>query len=211
MLINRLELKDIREYEISNKCSLLDMLSELSVLTIIEFIKLGNIGVDTDEQAGDILDEYFQTHSLIDAYDEIRDYLVGKYYVQKENSESTETENYKSLTDLYTKIGIELRTHAKLGYSEFWNMSVDDMYIEFNVLNEKYLSDKQDKLNDMHLQALWNAAAMIGKLDSKPPQLLNKEEYRDDEESDMDADTLRNLINMKKFIARANREEEQNG
>ena len=49
MLINRLELKDIREYEINNKCSLLDMLSELSVVTLIEFIKLGNIGIDTDE------------------------------------------------------------------------------------------------------------------------------------------------------------------
>jgi hypothetical protein len=211
MLISRFKLKDIKDYEAINRCSLLDMLSDFSIVTILEFVKLGNPSVNSDEEAGDILDEYLRTHSLLDAYEEIRKYLTGAEYVQSENSESTETKNYKSLTDLYSKIGVDLRTYDDLSYTEFWNMNVDDLYLEFNLMNDKHSKTKQEKINDMHLQALWNAAAMVGKLDSKPPQLINNTEYEDAEASELDDNALKSMMNIKAFEALYNKGVKQNG
>lgn len=211
MLISRFKLKDIKDYEAINRCSLLDMLSDFSMVTILEFVKLGNPSVNSDEEAGYILDGYLRTHSLLDAYEEIRKYLTGAEYVQSENSESTETKNYKSLTDLYSKIGVDLRTYDDLSYTEFWNMNVDDLYLEFNVMNDKHSKTKQEKINDMHLQALWNAAAMVGKLDSKPPQLINNAEYEDAEASELDDNALKSMMNIKAFEALYNKGVKQNG
>lgn len=212
MLINRFYIKDIKEYELDNRCSILDMFVDISIYNILEIIRLGNKGC-SEEEAGAILDKYLETHTLADAYTEIRDSLMGRRYIKEEYSTEVEASNFKSLTDLYQKLGVDLRTYADLGYSEFWGMSVDDMFLEFNIMNDKVTADKQDKINDMYLQAQWIGQAVWGKLSAEAPKLNNQrfEEETEGEFAGMDPDTIKSLLNLKAFQKIHNQEVKDNG
>lgn len=212
MLIMRFNLKDIKDYEVMNRCSILEMLSDISVYNLIEIVRLGNANCDAME-AGAILDKYLETHTLADAYTEIRDSLMGRRYIKEEYSTEVEASNFKSLTDLYQKLGVDLRTYADLGYSEFWGMSVDDMFLEFNIMNDKVTADKQDKINDLHLQALMIGQAVWGKLSAEAPKLNNQrfEEETEGEFAGMDPDTIKSLLNLKAFQKIHNQEVKDNG
>lgn len=199
MLVSTFNLKDIKNYEISNRCSLLEMFNELNLNYLLEIIKLGNQNI-SDEEAGELLDNFLSENSLVDAYNEIRDILVGKKYIHNDKSESAETKNYKSLTELYQSMGIDLRAYGNLGYSEFWDMSVDDLFLEFNIANNKIAKEKQSEIDNNHMLAMMISQGIWGKLSTNPPQINKNMDDIDDDESDMDSNALRSLCNMKAFV-----------
>lgn len=191
MVVRFFNLNDIKMYELTNNLSLLDMLNTLTIKNLIEFIKLGN-GKCSDEEAYNILDKAIESgQGLVDIHEEIRDCLFGR--ALEENETGIEISKYKSATDIFMEIGMNL-TSVGMTFSEFWSMSTIEMHKMFKSIITRIKNDTDRELAIGHTMAAMIGQAVWGKLDKEPPK-MNIEQYEniDDEDADMDYETLKNL------------------
>lgn len=183
MLIRHFYLKDIKEYEDETGYNILSFFGSLEINKMIDLVKIGNSC--TYEQACNLLDEYLEEHTLLEALLEIKKSLIG---VGDNNEEDIAEEDkiditkYSSLTELYQNFCMQLMSFD-VSYSEFWSMDTKDMYRVFNSLLIKMQNDTNRQLSNYHTLAGLVGQAVWGKLQKEAPQIkvVNENKDVDDE------------------------------
>lgn len=203
MLVKRFNLKDIKEYEQDTGISVIELFNDVTDdYNIVELVKLGNVNYD-DTKASSAIDEYLDSgKSYGDAYNEIRECLMGK--VSLSESDKIDIDKYSSLTEVYTDIGMNLMS-VGVSYSEFWGMTTSDMYSVSDSIKIKIQSDMQVQLNMAHVAASMVGAAVWGKLDKEPPKidLTDKDESVNIEGiGEMDATTFKNVLALEQVLGK---------
>lgn len=190
MVVRFYNLNDIKMYELTNNVSLLDMLNDLTISNLVELIKLGN-NKCSDEAAYEIIDSATSCGlGLVDIHEEIRNCLFGR--AMEENETGIEVSKYKCATDIFMEIGMNL-TSVGMSFSEFWSMNTIEMHKMFKSIITRIKNDTDRELAIGHTMAAMIGQAVWGKLDKEPPK-MNIEQYdEDDEDSDMDFETMKNL------------------
>lgn len=185
-IIDRFYLKDIKEYERKNRVNLIKFFDDsFNLYNLIELIKLGN-NVD-DEHACMILEEYLgdEDKTIVDAYKEIRDALMGRQ-VNDNDVTNINTKEYESLTDIFHELCKQMLSFG-ISYTEFWNMSTDEVYKVADGMKDKHIEQLNEDLAKGHLMAGMFGAAVWGKLDKEPPQL------------ELESDTDNSVIHTEEF------------
>jgi len=167
MLVTKYYLSDIRDYEDTTGKSVLGLFQEISVSNLITLVMLGNRSV-TEKQASTLLDVYLQEHSILEAYEQVKEKLLGKIDIDDENS--IDLKEYKSLTDIYTNMCMEIMALG-VSYSEFWSMTTTDMYRVFDSIIIKVQNEINQQLAIGHRNAMMTGAAVWGKLEADPPSV----------------------------------------
>ena len=167
MLVTKYYLSDIRDYEDTTGNSVLGLFQEISVSNLITLVMLGNRSV-TEKQASTLIDVYLQEHSIIEAYEQVKEKLLGKIDIDDENS--INLKEYKSLTDIYTNMCMEIMALG-VSYSEFWSMTTTDMYRVFDSIIIKIQNEINQQLAIGHRNAMMTGAAVWGKLEADPPSV----------------------------------------
>lgn len=110
----------------------------------------------------------------------------------EENETGIEVSKYKCATDIFMEIGMNL-TSVGMSFSEFWSMNTIEMHKMFKSIITRIKNDTDRELAIGHTMAAMIGQAVWGKLDKEPPK-MNIEQYdEDDEDSDMDFETMKNL------------------
>lgn len=190
MVVRFFNLNDIKMYEINNNVSLLDMLNELTINNLVEFIKLGN-NKCSDEDAYRLLDVATESgQGLVDIHAEIRDCLFGR--AMEEDETGVDISKFKSATDIFMDIGMNL-TSVGMSFNEFWSMTTIEMHKMFKSIITRIKNDTDRELAIGHTMAAMIGQAVWGKLDKEPPKMNISQYDEEDEDSDMDYETLKNL------------------
>ena len=167
MLVTKYYLSDIRDYEDETGKSVLDLFQEISVSNLITLVMLGNRSV-TEKQASTLIDVYLQEHSILEAYEQVKEKLLGKIDIDDENS--IDLKEYESLTDIYTNMCMQIMALG-VSYSEFWSMTTTDMYRVFDSIIIKIQNEINQQLAIGHRNAMMTGAAVWGKLEADPPSV----------------------------------------
>lgn len=172
MVVRTFKLKDIKNYEETNRCSLLDFIYNPSILGTLALISLGN-GCCGEEEATKILEDSLEKgYGLIDIYTEVRVQLFGEKSVDTEASSEDliDISTFKTLTELYNSFYFNIfKGTNRVGYLEFWEMSTSDIYKLFDVINIQKVNELNERLYEIYMAAALNSAAVCGKLPKQVP------------------------------------------
>ena len=169
-LIGDIKLKDIRNYERYNSISILEKLQDRSISTIIDMIMLSN-NIENREDACSLLDKYLEDeeNTIDSAIKEIVDNLTGGKFTKSDTSLSKGyVEENISYSEILEKFNQELMAYG-ISYSEFWDMTVEDMYRVAEGIVYKIETEFNMYLQKAYMSASMNAQALCGKLPKKPP------------------------------------------
>lgn len=168
MLLRCYKLSDIREYEETSRESILDKLRSMRICDILDLISLGNGGCG-EYEAGLILDNYLEDHSLTDVVNEIKSALLGDTSNVR-NDDTIDVSEYDTLTDLYIRYSMELMS-VGLGYSDIWGMNTKEIYKVFNSIIVKMENETNRELSNYHTLAAMVGQAVWGKLKRDAPKV----------------------------------------
>lgn len=205
MLVDKYFLKDIKRFEELRRTSILDVLRNLSISSILILIQLGNRNCN-EEKAAEMLDAYLladENNTLLTALKEIRFVMFGEDSEDNKDG-SIDISSFKNLTEVYTKMCFELMSIG-ISYSEFWQFSTTDMYDAFEACSIKQENDINNALSLGYSQAGLIAAAVWGKLPKEVPHvtLADKPETTTYVEGygELTASELRDVMKMKAQVA----------
>ena len=183
-LISDIKLKDIRNYERYNNISILEKLQNRSISTIIDIIMISN-NIENREDASSLLDVYLEDeeNTIDSAIKEIVDTLTGGKFTKSDTSLSNGyIEEDTSYSEILEKFNQELMAYG-ISYSEFWEMTVEDMYRVAEGIVYKIETEFNMYLQKAYISASMNAQALCGKLPKKPP-VINIRSKGNDNNSD---------------------------
>lgn len=208
MLFKYFILKNIRNYERAYNVSILDFFKELDFGNLAVLVSLGN-NMCSEKEAFEIIDDYLKSgKNTLDAYVEIKNSLfglkenTGQVGDTKNNKETIDISTFNSLTKLYEYYCWQLVDEG-FTYGDFWDLDTDSMYSVFEHILIKRQKDINEKLMVCHSQAIMVGQALVGKLNSKPPEVklvdLKKNTNKNNKKkiNNMDADTYFMMQQMK--------------
>lgn len=180
MLVRKYYTKDIRDYEDDNRTSILKLCRTLSLSGLIDLVRLGN-NMISEEEAGELVDDYIAEYGIKAAYDEIKDCLFGRQVKEdgEPNGDSLELDKYETLTDIYNMFYQQLKCMGT-SYGDFWRMTTKDVYREFEGAEQYNINKINMEMMIAHAQASMNGAAVWGKLEKEPPRLKTQEQVERD-------------------------------
>lgn len=176
MIINKCYLKDIRDYEDRTGTNILSLFENFSITNLIEIMCAMKPELDVDSCIA-IIDNHFSNGGSIDElFIELRNVLVGYEIVgdgTKENDENSNVENienYKTLTDFYIHLSMQLMALG-ISYSEFWSLTTKEMYQVFGAIQQKSILEFNKQMQGYHILAGLIGGGVWGKLPKEAPYI----------------------------------------
>lgn len=180
-MVREFIIKDILDYEIEHNVNLLEELEYCNVSTIIDLISLGNDKCGYEE-AEHIFDIALKELGISGLVEELAYELVGKR--PNGDEETTNSKKYSSFSEVLESFYNEIQAVDKnLGLSDFWNISTRYMYRYADGLQQRFLNDKNIKLQDDYTLVAMFIQGIVGKL-KECPQLDENGNLKQESEID---------------------------
>lgn len=198
-IVKDFNVKKLRDYEEYEGGDIIKGLIEGRISTIVDLIMMGN-NIEDREEACCLLDDYLEDGgSYLGIIEDIINVLMGGD-TGKDTGEKTGYNDCgdKKYSDILKEYNKELMGYG-IGYSEFWGMSIGDMYRVSESIIRKIEVEENRKLRDGYTQAVFIAQALCGKLPKEVPEVSISKRKENKREEGEDAVALENMLNAKAF------------